>query len=270
MFWLISWLLPASVSPCLYVQVFIRSLSSPQILSQKKKGWKLIFSCLLPNLARGGWRIQNSISLLRNAESDHINHVSLGNREPREVAGVTVSFFKCLLLQIVFWEKDKAAEIHAPITVPKCCKSRKPPGNSRFHLRTQDYIKRCPKCGQLDRNLPFPNPTQPNPTPQKTAGNATNFLCSPSPQGLPRSRRGMITGWGCLRKVTTGTGVDNRGGLAHKTDVQDSATSRCVQNLIYQIFRSGNTEITVILVRYLSWYLLLPVHDKAKLGYLRF
>lgn len=113
-------------------------------------------------------------------------------------------------------------------------------------------------------------PSQTKPNPQKTAGNATNFLCSPSPQRLPRSLEGMITGWACFNKATTWTGVDNWGGLAHTTGVRDSATSRCVQNLIYQIFRSRNIEITMILVQYLSQYLLLLVNNKGKLGYLCF
>lgn len=89
--------------------------------------------------------------------------------------------------------------------------AEKPPEYSRFHLRGKDNTKRCPKCGQLDRNLSFPKAKT---NPQMTAGNATGFLYSPSPQRLPRSHRGMITGWGCLSKATTGAGVDNWGGLA--------------------------------------------------------
>lgn len=53
-----------------------------------------------------------------------------------------------------------------------------------------------------------------------TAGNATGFLYSLSPQRLPGSLRRMITGWGCLSKAMTGIGVDNWGGLAQKADVQ--------------------------------------------------
>lgn len=46
------------------------------------------------------------------------------------------------------------------------------------------------------------------------------LLYFPSPQRLPRSLRGVITGWGCLSKAMTRAGVDNWDGLAQKADVQ--------------------------------------------------
>lgn len=92
-------------------------------------------------------------------------------------------------------------------------KQKKTPENSRFYLRGEDNTKRCPKHGQLDRNLSFPKPRTNS---QMTAGNAAGFLYSLSPQRLPRSLRGMITGWGCLSKATTRAGMGWFKGLMFK------------------------------------------------------
>lgn len=128
--------------------------------------------------------------------------------------------------------KDKVVEILSHITVPKCCKSRKPPGNSRFHLRRQDYIKRCPKCGQLDRSLSFP--TQPNST--KDSRECNRLPLSPFPAEAAKVPQGNDNKMGMFeqgRKMdlvwTTGVGWPTR--LLFKTMQQAVCTKFDIPNI---------------------------------------